>query len=69
MAGTGMPCEIVPARGLKLVRNRDIPAFVQESLPVLLAENEIAAIPALGNLGQSGWIGLQVTAEFQNIGL
>ena len=69
VAGTGMPCEIVPARGLKLVRNRDIPAFVQESLPVLLAENEIAAIPALGNLGQSGWIGLQVTAEFQNIGL
>lgn len=69
VAGTGKPCEIVPARGLKLARNADIPAFVQDSLPVLLAENEIAAIPALGNLAQSGRIGLQATAEFQNIGL
>lgn len=69
VAGTGKPCEIVPARGLKLARNPDIPAFVQEALPVLLAENEIAAIPALGKLGQSGRIGLQATAEFQNIGL
>jgi hypothetical protein len=54
---------------LKLARNPDIPAFVQEGLPVLLAENEIAAIPTLGKLGQSGRIGLQATAEFQNIGL
>ena len=68
ITGAGKPCGIVPARGLKLARNPDIPAFVQDSLPAVLVQGEIAAIPALGTLGQLGSTGLQATAEFQRIG-
>jgi tRNA(Ile)-lysidine synthase len=69
VAGAGKPCEIVPAKGLKLARNPDIPAFVQDSLPAILAQGEIAAIPSLGIAGKSTAAGLQAVAEFQKIGL
>lgn len=69
IAGAGKACEIVPARGLKLARNPDIPAFVQDSLPAILARGEIAAIPSLGIVGKSAPAGLQAAAEFQKIGL
>ena len=69
VAAAGRPCAIVPALGLKVARNPHIPAFVQDSLPVLLAEGEIAAIPALGALRQSVPMGVQAVAEFQKIGL
>jgi tRNA(Ile)-lysidine synthase len=65
----GKPCEIVPARVLKLARNPDIPAFVQDSLPAILAQGEIAALPSLGIVGKSTAAGLQAVAEFQKIGL
>lgn len=66
---TDRPCAIVPARGLALARNPDIPAFVQAGLPVLLAQGEIAAVPSLGILGKSAPPGLRPLVEFQKIGL
>lgn len=69
VAGTAEPCAIVPARGLALARNRDIPAFVQDSLPVVVARGEIAAVPTLGIVGKSAPAGLQARAEFRKIGL
>ena len=69
IAAAGRACAIVPALGWKVARNPHIPAFVQDSLPILLAEGEIAATPALGALRQSVPVGLQAAAEFQKIGL
>lgn len=66
---TARPCWIVPVRGLKVARNPGLPAFVQDSLPAILAGDEIAAIPSLGWLGQSAPAGLQPRVEFQKIGL
>ena len=60
---------ILPVQGLKVARNPDIPAFVQDSLPALLIGGEIAAIPSLSYVGQSAPPGLQAAAEFQKIGL
>lgn len=60
---------ILPVQGLKVARNPDIPAFVQDSLPALLIGGEIAAVPSLSYVGQSAPPGLQAAAEFQKIGL
>ncbi|MFZ5674602.1 MAG: tRNA lysidine(34) synthetase TilS [Pseudomonadota bacterium] len=60
---------ILPVRGLKVPRNPEIPAFVQDGLPALLVAGEIAAIPSLSYVGQSAPPGLQAAAEFQKIGL
>lgn len=65
----GRDVTILPVRGLKVTRNPDIPAFVQDGLPALLLDGEIAAIPSLGYLGQSVPPGLQARAEFQKIDL
>ncbi len=59
---------ILPVLGLKVARNPDIPAFVQDGLPALLIAGEIAAIPSLSYVGQSAPPGLQAVAEFQKIG-
>ncbi len=59
---------ILPVKGLKVARNPDIPAFVQDSLPALLIGGEIAAVPSLSYVGQSAPPGLQAAAEFQKIG-
>jgi tRNA(Ile)-lysidine synthase len=67
--GTCEPCAIVPVRALKLGRHPDIPAFVQESLPAILAKGEIAAVPSLGILGKSVPPGFRAAAEFQKIRL
>jgi tRNA(Ile)-lysidine synthase len=67
--GTDLACAIVPARGLALARNRDIPAFVQDSLPAIMAKGEIVAVPSLGVVGVKAPPGLQAEAEFQKIGL
>lgn len=61
--GGGSPCAIVPAGGLKLARRRDLPAFVQDGLPVILARGEIVAVPFLGIEG------VQAQVEFRKIGL
>jgi tRNA(Ile)-lysidine synthase len=60
---------ILPVQGLKVARNPNIPAFVQDGLPALLVEGEIAAIPSLSYVGQSAPPGLRAVAEFQKIGL
>lgn len=60
---------ILPVRVLKVARNPELPAFVQDGLPALLLKGEIAAIPSLGYLGQSVPPGLQAQAEFQKIDL
>lgn len=60
---------ILPVLGLKVTRNPELPAFVQDGLPAMLLEGEIAAIPSLGYLGQSVPLGLQAEVEFQKIGL
>jgi tRNA(Ile)-lysidine synthase len=67
--GTDQPCVIVPARGLALARYRDIPAFVQDGLPAILAKGEIVAVPSLGIVGEKAPPGLQARADFQKIGL
>ena len=59
---------ILPVQGLKVARNPNIPAFVQDSLPALLIAGEIAAIPSLSYVGQSAPPGLRAVAEFQKIG-
>ena len=46
LAGTDRACTIVPVKALKLARRPEMPAFVQESLPAIMAEGEIVAIPA-----------------------
>jgi tRNA(Ile)-lysidine synthase len=63
------PCQILPVKGLKLDRNPDIPAFVQEGLPAILVEGEVVAVPGLGFLGKSAPKGLGASAEFHKIGL
>ena len=63
------PCAIVPVRALKLARNPAIPAFVQDSLPAILDQGEIAAVPSLGIVGKTTLPGLQASAEFRKIGL
>ncbi len=69
IAGADRPCEILPVRGLKVVRNPHIPAFVQDGLPAILIEGEVAAVPGLGFVGQSAPKGLRAQAEFHKIGL
>lgn len=66
---TERPCAIVPVRELKLARHPNIPAFVQESLPAILSQGEIAAVPSLGIVGKTAPPGLQATAEFRKNGL
>jgi tRNA(Ile)-lysidine synthase len=63
------PCAIVPVRGLRLVRHPHIPAFVQDGLPAILSQGEIAAVPSLGIVGKSAPPGLQAAAEFRKVGL
>jgi tRNA(Ile)-lysidine synthase len=63
------PCTIVPVAALKLSRNPAIPAFVQASLPAILSQGEVVAVPSLGIVGQAVPAGLQPRAEFQKIGL
>ncbi|HTN98597.1 MAG TPA: tRNA lysidine(34) synthetase TilS [Nordella sp.] len=60
---------ILPVLGLKVTRNPELPAFVQDGLPAVLLRGEIAAIPSLGYLGQSVPPGLQAAVEFQKIDL
>jgi tRNA(Ile)-lysidine synthase len=69
LTGTDRPCAIVPVKALKLARHRQIPAFVQESLPAIMAEGEIAAIPSLGVVGSAVTPNIQVRADFRKIGL
>lgn len=69
VTGAERPCDIVPSRMLKLPRQGDIPAFVQEGLPAILAQGELAAVPSLGIVGKAAPPGLQARAEFQKIGL
>jgi tRNA(Ile)-lysidine synthase len=67
--GTSEPCAIVPVRALKVGRHPDIPAFVQESLPAIMAKGGIAAVPFLGILGKSAPPGFRAAAEFKKIRL
>jgi tRNA(Ile)-lysidine synthase len=69
IAAADKQCEILPVRGLKLARNPHIPAFVQEGLPAILVDREIAAVPGLGFLAESAPAGLEPRAEFSKIGL
>jgi hypothetical protein len=69
IAGADRPCAIVPVRTLNLPRQGDIPAFVQEGLPAILALGEIAAVPSLGIVGKAAPPGLRAQAEFRKIGL
>jgi tRNA(Ile)-lysidine synthase len=69
IAGSDRPCAIVPVRTLKLARQRDIPAFVQEGLPAILSQGEIAAVPSLGIMGKAAPPGLRAKADFRKIGL
>lgn len=62
-------CQILPVKALKLARNPHIPAFVQEGLPAILVEGEVAAVPGLGFLGKSAPKGMRASAEFHKIGL
>ncbi len=68
ITGADRPCAIVPVRTLKLARQGDIPAFVQESLPAILADGQIAAVPTLGIVGKTAPPGLRAEAEFRKIG-
>jgi tRNA(Ile)-lysidine synthase len=68
ITGSDRPCTIVPVRTLKLARQGDIPAFVQEGLPAILSQGEIAAVPSLGIMGKAAPPGLRAHAEFRNIG-
>jgi tRNA(Ile)-lysidine synthase len=49
---------ILPVQGLKVARNPNIPAFVQDSLPALLIGGEIAAIPVVKLCGTKRPAGL-----------
>ncbi|MGE0241489.1 MAG: tRNA lysidine(34) synthetase TilS [Parvibaculaceae bacterium] len=69
LAGADRPCAIVPVKALNLARRSDVPAFVQESLPAILAQGEIAAVPSLGIVGKAAPPGLQARADFRKIGL
>jgi tRNA(Ile)-lysidine synthase len=69
IAGSDHPCAIVPARTLKLARQTDIPAFVQDGLPAIVVQGEIAAVPSLGILGKAAPPGLRAQAEFRKFGL
>ncbi|WP_119392081.1 tRNA lysidine(34) synthetase TilS [Taklimakanibacter lacteus] len=68
IAKGGRPCQIVPVKALKMARNPHIPAFVQESLPAILLDGEVAAVPGLGFLGERAPTGLQAQAEFHKLG-
>ena len=69
IGGTDRPCAIVPVRTLRLARHRDLPAFVQESLPAILTQGEFAAVPSLGIVGKAAPPGFRPLVEFQKIGL
>lgn len=69
ITGSDRPCAIVPVRGLKLARQGDIPAFVQEAMPAILADGQIAAVPMLGIIGKTAPPGLRAAAEFRKVGL
>jgi tRNA(Ile)-lysidine synthase len=69
ITGSDRPCTIVPMKTLKLARRGDIPAFVQDGLPAILTQGEIAAVPSLGIVGKAAPPGLRAEAEFRKIGL
>jgi tRNA(Ile)-lysidine synthase len=69
ITGSDRPCAIVPVRALKLARQGDTPAFVQEALPAILADGQIAAVPMLGIIGKAAPPGLRAAAEFRKLGL
>ena len=69
LAGADRPCAIVPVKAIKLARHGDVPAFVQESLPAVLVEGKIAAVPSLGIVGKAAPPGLRASADFRKIGL
>jgi tRNA(Ile)-lysidine synthase len=69
IAGADEPCAIVPAKAVGLARHRDLPAFVQESLPAILARGKMVAVPSLGIVGKSVPRGFRAAVEFQKIGL
>ena len=49
VGGTDRPCAVMPAGTLAGVpRDSGLPAFVQATLPAILIDGELAAIPALG---------------------
>jgi tRNA(Ile)-lysidine synthase len=66
--GSDSSCVIVPAGMLELARQGDIPAFVQQGLPAILSQGEIAAVPSLGIIGKAAPPGLRVQAEFRKFG-
>ena len=64
-SGTLTPTAIAPARlAGKIARQPKLPAFVQASLPAVLVEGRLAAIPHLGLRTEAAPAGLVIRASF-----
>ncbi len=49
VGGTDRPCAVMPAGAFATVpRSKDLPAFVQATLPAILVDGELAAVPPIG---------------------
>jgi tRNA(Ile)-lysidine synthase len=65
VGGTDRPCAIMPAGAFAaLPRSKDLPAFVQATLPAILIDGELAAVPALGFRSASAPPGFSAVAAF-----
>jgi tRNA(Ile)-lysidine synthase len=65
VGGTDRPCAVMPAGVFATVpRSKDLPAFVQATLPAILVDGELAAIPAIGFRAASAPPGFSAVAAF-----
>ena len=65
VGGTDRPCAIMPAGVFATVpRSKDLPAFVQATLPAILVDGELAAVPAIGYRAASAPPGFSAVAAF-----
>jgi tRNA(Ile)-lysidine synthase len=65
VGGTDRPCAVMPAGAFSAVpRSKDLPAFVQATLPAILIDGELAAIPALGFRSPRAPAGFSAVAAF-----
>jgi tRNA(Ile)-lysidine synthase len=65
VGGTDRPCAVMPAGAFTTIpRSKDLPAFVQATLPAILVDGELAAIPALGFRSPQAPAGFSAVAAF-----
>jgi tRNA(Ile)-lysidine synthase len=65
IGGTDEPCAIAPAGAFAAVpRSKDLPAFVQASLPAILVGGQLAAIPSIGFRSEAAPPGFSAVAAF-----